>query len=156
MKQRLQARCGFSWHEEILLMTNTYTQGQTGLNRPVLLGQAQTFSEMPFGAWSAQLARVPAFMTSRLAFMSAEHHLVRNFAVREIPHEGRRLIDPERLAATIGLPARRVLEILNDLERNLFFLVRNAAGFISWAFPVTAETTPHRLILNTGERTHGA
>ncbi len=88
--------------------------------------------------------------------MSAEHHLVRNFAVRELPHEGRRAIDPRRLAATIGLPAVRVLEILNDLEHNLFFLVRNAAGRISWAFPVTVETTAHRLTLSTGEHTHGA
>lgn len=137
-------------------MANTHTQGQTGLNKPLLLGQGHAFSEMPSDAWRAQLAKVPAFMASRLAFMSAEHHLVRNFAVRELPHEGRRPIDPKHMAATIGLPAGRVLEILNDLERNLFFLVRNPAGLISWAFPVTAETTPHRLTLSTGERTHGA
>lgn len=137
-------------------MDSVSQQGPDILRRPVLLGQAQTFSEMPVAEWLAQLARVPAFMTSRLAFMSAEHHLVRNFAVRELPHEGRRPIDPKRMAATMGLPTGRVLEILNDLERNLFFLVRNAAGLITWAFPVTVETTPHRLTLSTGERTHGA
>ncbi len=137
-------------------MTSTHTRGQNSLSRPVLLGQAQTFSEMPADAWLAQLAKAPAFMKSWLAFMSAEHHLVRNFAVRELPHEGRRAIDPRRMAATIGLPAERVLELLNDLERKLFFIVRNAAGLINWAFPVTVETTPHRLTLSTGERTHGA
>jgi hypothetical protein len=137
-------------------MTNTHTQRQNNLSRPLLLGRGQTFTEMPTSDWLAQLAEVPASMTSRLAFMSPEHHLVRNFAVRELPHEGRRAMNPRRMAATIGLPSQRVLEILNDLERNLFFLVRNAAGRISWAFPVTVETTPHRLTLSTGEQTHGA
>lgn len=137
-------------------MTGTRKQKQNPLSRPLLLGRGQTFTEMPAGAWLAQLAKVPASMTSRLAFMSAEHHLVRNFAVRELPHKGRRALDPKRLAATIGLPAGRVLEILNDLERNLFFLVRNAAGCISWAFPVTVETTSHHLTLSTGEQTYGA
>lgn len=137
-------------------MTSTHTQGQNNLSRPLLLGRGQSFAEMPANAWLAQLAKVPASMASRLAFMTAEHHLVRNFAVRELPHEGQRAIDPRHLAATIGLPAGRVLEILNDLERNLFFLVRNAAGRISWSFPVTVETTPHRLTLSTGEQTHGA
>ena len=137
-------------------MDSVSQQGPDISNRPVLLGQGQNFSEMPADAWRAQLARVPAFLKSRLAFMTVEHHLVRNFAVRELPREGQRPIDPKRMAATIGLPAGRVLEILNDLERNLFFLVRNAAGLISWAFPVTAETTPHRLTLSTGERTNGA
>jgi hypothetical protein len=50
----------------------------------------------------------------------------------------------------------RTGEILDDLERNLFFLVRNAAGAVSWAFPVTADRTPHKLTISTGERLYGA
>jgi len=49
-----------------------------------------------------------------------------------------------------------VTAILDDLERNLFFLVRDARGDVSWAFPVTAEKTPHKLTFNTGERPHAA
>jgi hypothetical protein len=139
-----------------LQMATTRVQGRNILSRPVLLRHGRTFSEIPAETLVAQLARVPASMTSRLAFMSEEHHLVRNFAVRELPREGRRALDPGRLAETIGLPAKRVLEILSDLESALFFLVRNAAGSISWAFPVTVETTSHRLTFSTGEQTHGA
>lgn len=72
------------------------------------------------------------------------------------PHENGRLIKVDRPAATLGLPIARVHAIVEDLERHLFFLVRNEAGEISWAFPVTTEPTPHRLKFSTGERAHGA
>jgi len=49
-----------------------------------------------------------------------------------------------------------VNEILDDLEGNLFFLVRNERGHVSWAFPVTAEQTRHRLRFSTGERIYAA
>ena len=47
-------------------------------------------------------------------------------------------------------------EIVADLEKNLFFLVRNQAGDVSWAFPVTSDATPHRLTFSTGEHTFAA
>jgi len=50
----------------------------------------------------------------------------------------------------------KVIAILDDLERNLFFLVRDSRGNVSWAFPVTAEITHHQLTFNTGERPHAA
>ena len=88
--------------------------------------------------------------------MTPEHHAVRNFAVREIPYEHGRPIKVDRLAATLGLPLPKVKAIVEDLERHLFFLVRNESGDISWAFPVTTDPTPHRLKFSTGERAHGA
>ena len=45
---------------------------------------------------------------------------------------------------------------LAELERRLFFLVRNRVGEVSWAFPVTAEVTPHQLTFPSGERRYGA
>ena len=45
---------------------------------------------------------------------------------------------------------------LAELERRLFFLVRNRAGEVSWAFPVTAEVTPHQLTFPSGDRRYGA
>ncbi|MGA3091082.1 MAG: hypothetical protein ABSD75_20940 [Terriglobales bacterium] len=111
---------------------------------------------MPDAGLKAAMAKVPESFAARLAFMTPEHHLVRDFAVRELPYESGRPISVDRLAATLGLPTTRVQVIVEDLERNLFFLVRNEAGDISWAFPVTTEPTPHRLTFSTGERIHGA
>jgi hypothetical protein len=50
----------------------------------------------------------------------------------------------------------RVDEILDELDRKLFFLVRNDAGCVSWAYPVTVDHTLHKLTFSTGERLHGA
>jgi hypothetical protein len=122
----------------------------------LLVGNRETINRVPDTGLKAAMAKVPEFFAARLAFMTPEHHLVRNFAVRELPYENGRPIKVDRMAVTLGLPIARVHAIVEDLERHLFFLVRNEAGEISWAFPVTTEPTPHRLQFSTGERAHGA
>lgn len=121
----------------------------------LLVGSRESINRVRDDAWKAQLANLPAHFAARLAFLTPEHHLVRDFAVRELPRENRP-IKVERLAATLGLPLPKVRAIVDELERHLFFLVRNESGEISWAFPVTAEQTPHRLRFSSGERTYGA
>ncbi len=54
------------------------------------------------------------------------------------------------------MPLEVVRAILEELERKLFFLVRNDQGAVTWAFPATVETTPHKLTFSTGERLYGA
>jgi len=122
----------------------------------LLVGSGKTISRVPDVGFKAALAKVPESFATRLAFMTPEHHSVRTLVVREIPYENGRPIKVSRLAATLGLPLPKVQAIVEDLERHLFFLVRNEAGEISWAFPVTTERTPHRLKFSTGERAHGA
>jgi hypothetical protein len=122
----------------------------------LLVGSGETIKRVADTGFKAALAKLPEHFAARLAFMTPEHHLVRNFAVRELPYENGRPIKVDRLAATLGLPLARVEAIVEELERNLFFLVRNEAGEISWAFPVTTDATPHRLKFSTGERAHGA
>jgi hypothetical protein len=56
----------------------------------------------------------------------------------------------------LGLSLDRTKTILDELERNLFFLVRNAAGAVSWAFPITVEPTPHRLEFDSGHEVFAA
>jgi hypothetical protein len=65
-------------------------------------------------------------------------------------------IEPEFIAEKLNLPLERVKVLLEELERKLFFLVRNEAGAVAWAYPVTVERTPHRLDFNSGERLYGA
>ena len=122
----------------------------------LLVGTGKTISRVPDVGFKAALAKIPEFFAARLAFMTPDHHTVRNFAVREIPYESGRPIKVNRLAATLGLPFSQAQTIVEDLERHLFFLVRNEAGEISWAFPVTTDPTPHRLQFSTGERARGA
>lgn len=122
----------------------------------ILVGAHTTIRRVPDTGWKTALAGAPERSAGRLAFMTPEHHLVRNYAVRELPRAEGRPLQVDEIATALGLPLPRVLSIVEELERHLFFLVRNRAGEISWAFPVTAEPTPHRLRFSTGERAHGA
>ena len=68
---------------------------------------------------------------------------------------------PQRAVAgaavqALELPAARVAVILTELEEHKGFLFRNAEGAVNWAYPVTAEKTPHLLKLNTGEQVYAA
>jgi hypothetical protein len=121
----------------------------------VLLGQGRQIVELPRKTWEGHLAQVPQHSEIRLGFMSKEHHLVRNFVVKELPSTGDPM-QPEFISQNVKLPVVRVNTILDDLERNLFFLVRNSQGAVTWAYPVSVEKTPHELTFSTGERLHGA
>jgi len=87
--------------------------------------------------------------------MTEEHHLVRNFVVKELPRAGEP-IRSDHISRELMLSRARTEIILDELERHLFFLVRNQRGEVSWAFPVTAENTGHHLVFSTGERLDAA
>jgi hypothetical protein len=87
--------------------------------------------------------------------MSAEHHRVRTFAVTELVKNGQP-VEPETFARALDLPPAKVEAILEELEKKLFFLVRNERGAVSWAYPVTVDPTPHRLRFSTGEQLYAA
>jgi hypothetical protein len=110
---------------------------------------------MPRKQWEEALNHVPQRMETRLAFMSPQHHLVRNFVVRELPRYGR-AIPTTLISKKLSLSLDEVDRIVAELERNLFFLVQNDRRAVSWAFPFTVDKTPHVLILSTGERVYGA
>lgn len=125
------------------------------MNHTVLAGHGKHLSRMPREEWEKHLAEAPQGIASRLTFMSEAHRLVRNFAVAELPRRSSPL-PPADISRALGIPLSRTLEILGDLEKHLFFLVRNAGGDVSWAFPVTVESTGHKLRFSTGERLDAA
>jgi hypothetical protein len=90
-----------------------------------------------------------------LGFMSEEHHLVREFVVRELPSVGEPL-SPEFIAANLNLPVARVEGILEEFDEHMAFVCRNAQGAVVWAYPVTAERTPHHVTFSTGEQGYAA
>ena len=125
------------------------------MEQTVLRGRGREITGIPRATWAEELAQAPARIKTRLDFMSEEHHKVRYHVVQELPRHGGPL-EPAAIAKNLGLALPRVGEILDELERKLFFLVRDEGGAVSWAFPVTAVETPHRLVFSTGERLHGA
>lgn len=117
----------------------------------VMIGRGERIHEVSADDWRKHLAGAREHTATRLRFMMGDHHLVRNFVVSELPRNQGKPLRPEEISRRINLPLSRVTIVLEDLEKNLFFLVRNDAGEVSWAFPVTTEKTPHRLNFSTGE-----
>lgn len=121
----------------------------------IRLGRGRQILETPREEWGLHLAQVPPHSGDRLRFMTEEHHQVRYFVVRELSIR-QVPIGPKDIAAALQIPLSQVVTILDELERKLFFLVRNQQGAVEWAYPVTVEPTPHRLSFSGGERLYAA
>ena len=121
----------------------------------VLMGKGRDCIEFPREKWLEEVKQAPRHCAKRLGFMTAEHHRIRYFVVKELPRAGKPIV-PERIAGEFQKTVSEATAILDDLEKNLFFLVRNDRGAVSWAFPVTVDRTPHRLTFSTGERLYAA
>jgi len=87
--------------------------------------------------------------------VSAPHRRVHHFVVRELPRFGEPM-PPQTIAEGLDLPLPTVIEILTDLEARKIFLFRDEEGSVVWAYPVTAEQTPHRIRFKSGETLYAA
>src|SRR5262249_34937647 len=125
------------------------------MDENILLGRDRQIVSVPQAVWKQHLTQIPQHSEQRLSFMTDAHRQVRYFVVRELVNRAKPL-EPAFISEALGLPLQRVQAILDELERKLFFLVRNEQGAVAWAYPVTVEPTPHRLTFNTGERLYGA
>jgi hypothetical protein len=121
----------------------------------VLLGRGKQILEISETMWKQHLEHTPEHSHERLSFMTEQHQQIRYFVVRELMNTGKPL-SPGFIAERLGIPPERVKAILDELEKNLFFLARDEKGEVVWAYPVTVEPTPHRLFFSTGERLYGA
>ena len=121
----------------------------------ILLGRGREIREVPAAVWKQHLAQPEQHSDARLGFMTEAHHHVRYFVVRALA-DVQEPLAPEFIAETLEMPLRQVAGILDELEQKLFFLVRDAHGAVSWAYPVTVEPTPHRLQFNTGQQLYAA
>lgn len=125
------------------------------MSETILLAEGNTVTTMPRTEWEAELRGAPESIGKRLEFMTADHHRVRRFAVAELPRRGK-AITVDDIATALSLPRVRVAEIIEELERALFFVVRTQGAAVSWAFPVTVDPTPHPLIFSSGEHCYAA
>jgi hypothetical protein len=90
-----------------------------------------------------------------LDFMTDDHHRIRDFVVMELPRVGQPL-SLEFIAQALDIPLARVTDILGDLERHMTFLFCNEQGAVVWAYPVTAQATPHHVTFSSGEQIYAA
>ena len=125
------------------------------MRNSLLLGLWRLMVPLPEMVWQGQVTNGAAGTVTSLAFMSEYHHRVRDFIVTEIPRAGEPL-SPEAIAKALALPLEQVLALLDELEEKMTFLYRNEWGAVTWAYPVTAAQTPHRVAFSTGEQGYAA
>ena len=125
------------------------------MRETILLGRDKEIHEIPDTMWRQHLAQTPQHGQHRLSFMTEAHHQVRYFVVREMINT-QKPIKPEFISEALKLPLEQVKTILEELERKLFFLVQNEQKAVNWAYPVTVETTAHKLIFNSDKRLYAA
>ena len=125
------------------------------MEEKILLGRDRQIVEISSAMWKQHLTQVPQHSQARLNFMTDAHHQIRYFVVKELV-KAQKPVEPEFISEKLKVPLERVKAILDELEKKLFFLVRNEQGAVAWAYPVTVETTPHRLNFSSGERLYGA
>jgi hypothetical protein len=119
----------------------------------LLLGLGRYMLPIPRFVWRRAVQANARQVAAGLGFMSEDHHRVRNFAVRELSRFGMPLV-PAVIGERLGLAADRVAAILAELEQHLTFVVCNAEGAVTWAYPVTVEATPHHARFSTGEEAY--
>ena len=125
------------------------------MDNTLLKGIWKYMMPVPPFLWKAKINQMAQKAATRVKFMTEDHHRVRNFVVRTLPESGKP-ISLKTIAKALTMDRKKVLIILDDLEKNKFFLFRNPQGDVAWAYPVTAEQTDHRAILQNGKKVYAA
>lgn len=126
------------------------------MSNRILLGYRRWIIPVPGFIWQ-RLVKSNARKegTTRLAGLSDDHHRVRDFVVREM-HRVEKPLSPELIGKQLDLPVDRVTAILDELEKGMVFLYRSQPDLVTWAYPVTADSTPHQVTYSSGEQGHAA
>jgi hypothetical protein len=110
---------------------------------------------LPRPLWRWIIAREAQRSARGIAWMTPEHHRVRDFVVTEIARTGEPLT-PTRIAAATGLADDHAASIVEELERGKTFLYRSDGADVDWAYPFTTTATSHRVTLGEGEPRYAA
>ena len=114
----------------------------------VLLGVGRRMVPVPEWLFRPMVKRDAKKLSKRPA-LDPDQRRVQHFAVRELPRR-REAIAPEVFAEELGLSLDEVSRILDELERRMTFLCRRGGKDVNWAYPVTAEETPHQVRIDGG------
>lgn len=119
--------------------------------RRVLLGFKRRMVAIPWFLFTRILPREAKKTKRVLGGLDDEQRRVHHFVVKELPSLARPM-PPDFIADRLKLGEERVIQILDELERRLIFLFRPGGRDVVWAYPITAEPTPHKLAFSSGER----
>ena len=114
----------------------------------VLLGVGRRMVPVPEWIFQPMIRRDIRKMAKRPP-LEPDQRRVQHFAVREIPRR-RDAIAPEVFARELDLSLEEVHQILDELERRMTFLCRRGGEDVNWAYPVTADDTPHQVRIDGG------
>jgi len=114
----------------------------------ILLGVGRRMVPVPEWLFRPMLKRDTKKLARR-PDLDPDQRRVQHFAVREIPRR-REAIAPEVFAAELDLSIDEVSQILDELERRMTFLCRRGGEEVNWAYPVTADETPHQVRIDGG------
>jgi len=121
----------------------------------IYLGVGHYFIPIPSFIWRRLVAKTASDAERNLKFMSADHHEVRDFVVTQIP-EVNEPISVATIAESLDMRVEDVKHIINELEKGMTFLYRSRPEGVTWAYPVTVDSTPHRVTFDSGEQTFAA
>jgi hypothetical protein len=114
----------------------------------ILLGVGQRMVPVPEWLFKPMVKRDTKKLAKRPG-LEPDQRRVHHFAVREIPRR-REAISPEVFAAELDLSLDEVRLILDQLEQRMTFLCRRGGDDVNWAYPVTADETPHQVRIDGG------
>ncbi len=113
------------------------------------------FLPLPAALWRRLIERAADRIRTAGRRLGSEHRAVQHYAVREIARFPEPL-PPAAIAAGTGIAEADVVAILAELEKRMTYLWRDPQGRVTWAYPVTAESTPHHMAFTSGERLDAA
>jgi hypothetical protein len=116
----------------------------------VLLGVGRFMIPIPRVIWYKMLSREAGRALQAASLLPEEYHRVRDFVVREMSRSDGPL-SREAIGSAVNIPQDRLGGILDELEERKIYLFRNLEGAVSWAYPATADRTPHAVTFSTGE-----
>ncbi|RPI31792.1 MAG: hypothetical protein EHM70_10645 [Chloroflexota bacterium] len=125
------------------------------MKKTLYVGLGRYLLPVPGPLWQDQVRKRAASTRQSLGFMTDDHRRVHHFVVRELPRLGKP-VPPACISEQLGLPLERIIELLEELEKRMTFLFRNEQGDVAWAYPVTADPTPHQLTFDSGEKIYAA
>ncbi len=119
------------------------------------VGLGKLFIHLPGFIWRRLITKNARETEENLAFMSAAHHAVRDFVVKYLP-EVNEPISAAHIATSLNMRLEDVERIIVELEQGMTFLYRGRPEGVTWAYPVTIDSTPHRANFDSGEQTFAA
>lgn len=121
----------------------------------VLLGFKRHMLPVPWGVFTRMARHEATKAASAFGNLDDDQRRVHHFVVRDLPRTAQPM-PPEHIAKTLEMPLVQVIEIVDELESRKLFLFRPGGRDVVWAYPVTAASTPHHMVFESGERIDAA